>query len=186
MEKKQSSEQMMIVVDKHDRSSGRYVPRSQAHIGKGVHHRAFVCFLLDSKNRILLQKRKHHLWDNLWDLSAVSHILHMPDHNESYREGVLRALKKEMGIEGASTKKIGGFNYYAKHEKDDRCENEYCTIMVGRYNSLIKPNKKEVYDYKWMAFKKFIKDTKINPDLYTPWAKLTIKTLESKKKLSEF
>lgn len=183
MKKNQNSEQMMIVVDKNDRFLEQYVLRSKAHTGLGIRHRAFVCFLLNSENRILLQKRKHWLWDNLWDLSAISHTLHLSDHDESYDEGMARALKKEMGIEKVTTKKIGGFNYYAKHEKDDGCENEYCAIMFGKYDGLVKPNRKEVYEYKWVNFGKFIKDVKINPDLYTPWAKLTIETLENEGKI---
>lgn len=183
---KKAQNQFVMLVDKKDQFLGKYAPRTQAHQGEGLHHRAFVCFLIDKTGRILLQKRKHWLWDNLWDLTAISHTLHFPDYDESYEEATVRGLKKEMGLTGVKTKKIGGFNYYAKHVKDEGCENEYCAIMVGKYDGKVRPNPDEVYEYKWMDFGEFRKDVKINPQIYTPWAKLTVETLEKDDKFYQF
>lgn len=179
MEKKiKAAGQMVIVVDNKDKFLARYVPRHRAHKGEGVHHRAFVCFLINKKGEILLQKRKHWLWDNLWDVSAISHPLHLGDHDESYEEAASRALRKEMGIAEVATKKVGGFNYFRKHEVDGGCENEYCAIMYGRYDGKVKPDKEDVYEYKRMGFDEFMRNTKQNPIIYTPWAILMVKTLE--------
>lgn len=189
--KNKATGQTVILVDDNDKFLGRYAPRHKAHSGRGLHHRAFVCMIIDNKGRILLQKRKHWLWDNLWDLSAISHTLHFPDYDESYEEATARALKKEMGIVNVKTKKIGGFNYYEKHPKDKRlpagrqgCENEYCGIMFGRYNGPVKPDKEDVYEYRWMDSEEFRKSVKKNPSLYTPWLKLALQTLEKDKRLT--
>ncbi len=180
--KDKAIDQMVILVDDNDKFLGKYSHRHPAHTGQGSHHRAFVCFLIDKEGRILLQKRKHWLWDNLWDVSAISHPLHLPDHDESYEEAAVRALKKEMGIEGVKTEKIGGFNYYEKHPEDEGCENEYCAIMTGRYDGLVTPDPDDVYEYKWMKFDEFVADVKTNPVLYTPWVCLMTKTLEKEGK----
>lgn len=182
MEKKQkASEQQVILVDNSDNFLGKYAPRHQAHTGDGIHHRAFVCYLLNSKGEILLQKRKHWLWDNLWDVTAISHPLHLQDHNETYEEATKRALKKEMGIEGAEVKKLGGFNYFSKHEKDDNCENEYCAIMTGTYDGDVHPDPEDVNEFKWASYEEFKKDVLVNFNLYTPWAKSMVETLENLK-----
>lgn len=175
-----------MLVDENDNFLGKYVLRHKAHTGKGLHHRAFVCFVLNKKREILLHRRKHWLWDGLWDLTAVSHPLHLADHDEYYQEAASRALKKEMGIEGVEVEKLGGFNYYAKHEKDDGCENEYCAILYGRWDGTVKPDKEDVYEYKWMSFANFIRDIKKQPQIYTPWAVLTIEALETGGRLKEF
>ena len=170
--------QQVIVVDDNDNFLGRYAPRHKAHTGQGIHHRAFVCFLINKKGEILLQKRKHWLWDNLWDVSAISHPLHLEDHDESYEEATLRALKKEMGVDGVAVKKLGGFNYFRKHDIDDGCENEYCAIMYGGYDGKVKSDSEDVYEHKWMDLDEFMRDTKQNPKIYTPWAILMTNTLQ--------
>lgn len=180
MDKKQKlQEQQVIVVDELNNPTGQYAPRHKAHTGDGIHHRAFVCYLLNHKGEILLQKRKHWLWDGLWDVTAVSHPLHLPDHDETYDEATARALKKEMGIENVKVKKVGGFNYFTKHEKDNGCENEYCAIMTGGYNGKVNPDPEDVYEYKWTPWQDFVNDVKNNPKTYTPWAILVVKTLEN-------
>lgn len=186
MEKKhRKTNQVVMLVDENDNLLG-YSPRHKAHTGKGLHHRAFVCFLVGKGGKILLQKRKHWLWDGLWDLTAVSHPLHIDGHDESYQEAASRALKGEMGIEGVMVEKIGGFNYYAKHEKDDGCENEYCAVLFGRYDGPIRPDEEDVYEYKWMDFEEFIEDVKKQPQIYTTWAILTIEMPEIGDRLKEF
>lgn len=186
LKKDKVSLQQVILVDRNDNFLGKYAPRHKAHIRKGLHHRAFVCFVLNQKREILLHRRKHWLWDGLWDLTAVSHPLHIRGNDESYQEAASRALKKEMGIEEMEVKKIGGFNYYAKHEKDEGCENEYCAVLFGRYDGPVRPDEEDVYEYKWMDFKEFIKDIKKQPQIYTPWATLTVDTLEKGNRLKEF
>ncbi|HBL51850.1 MAG: hypothetical protein A3D24_02985 [Candidatus Blackburnbacteria bacterium RIFCSPHIGHO2_02_FULL_39_13] len=179
MQKRQgTASQTVILVDENDNFQG-YAPRHDAHTGNGLRHRAFVCFLINSQGEILLQKRKHWLWNNLWDLTAISHTLHLENHDESYEGATLRTLKKEMGIaEKVALEKIGAFNYFAKHEKDDGCENEYCAIMFGKYNGEANPDSEDVYGYKWLVFEEFVEDTRKNPDIYTPWAILTLETIK--------
>lgn len=184
--KQQAASQMVILIDDKDNFLGKYAPRHEAHTGDGIHHRAFGCFLLNKKGEILLQKRKHWFWDRLWDLSAISHVLHLDGRDETYEEATARALKKEMGIEGVKVEKIGGFNYFAKHEKDDGCENEYCAIMFGRYDGPVTTDEEDVYKYKWMDFEDFVNETRNHPEKYTPWAVLTVETLEKDGKLLEF
>ena len=181
--------QKLLLVDKNDNLVGFSVIES-AHTGKGKRHRAFVTTLFDSKGRILIQKRKHKLFDGLWDLTAVSHNLRTNGHNESYQEASDRALKREMGISKVPVRKIGGFNYFARDGKN--CENEYCAILVGKYDGKVKPNINKVYGTKSVLFNDFIKDITQNPKNYTPWARLAAEKIKNaevgifKKELDDF
>ena len=167
--------QKLLLVDKNDNLVG-FSDFKSAHTGRGKRHRAFVTALFDSKGRILIQKRKHELFDGLWDLTAISHNLHIGGRNESYQEASDRALKKEMGIPCVTVKKVGGFNYTARDGKN--CENEYCAILIGSYDGKIKPKSKEVYSTKSVPFKDFIKEIILNQKKYTPWAVEAVEILK--------
>ncbi|MEX2028484.1 MAG: polyprenyl synthetase family protein [Candidatus Curtissbacteria bacterium] len=169
-------DQTVILVDKFNKRLG-YAPKEEAHTGRGRRHRAFVTLLFDRDNNVLLQRRKHRLFDNLWDLTAISHPLHLKDRDESYQEASDRALLKEMGIGHVPIRNVGGFNYFAKHGPN--CENEYCSILVGDYDGRFKMNRKEVYKAKWVKFENFLVDTGKNAKDYTPWAILTAKGLKN-------
>lgn len=168
--------QTVILVDEKDKFLG-YASREECHTGKGKRHRAFVTLLFDGKGRVSLQRRKHKLFDNLWDFTAISHNLHLKGHDESYQEASNRALNKELGIKHVDVRKVGGFDYTAKHGKDS--ENEYCAVLVGKWDEKVIPNKDEVYEVKWVDFDEFIKDIKKNPKKYTVWARKAAKIVHS-------
>ncbi len=167
--------QYLLLVDDNDTFSGKYEEKEICHTGNGLHHRAFVVVIFNKKGEVLLQKRKHKRWDGYWDVSAISHTLHLADHDETYEEAALRSLKREMNIIGASLQKVGAFNYFAKEGK--QCENEYCAILKGEYNGKVTLNKEAGYDYSWVDKEKFIADCINKKNKYTPWAKLTIANL---------
>lgn len=169
--------QQLILVDDQDNPTGTYADKGECHFGTGLHHRAFVVVLYNKKREILLQYRKHVRWDKFWDLTAISHVLHFTDKNETYEEAANRSLKDEMGIENIQLEKIGGFNYFAKYHA--HCENEYCGVLVGQYNGTVTPNSEVVYDYAWIDEEEFISDVAKYPEKYTPWA---IETAEILKK----
>src|SRR3989344_4363604 len=149
-----SDDQILLLVDENDQFSGEYARRKECHTEKGKHHRAFIVLLEDNKGKVLLQKRKHNLWYGYWDITATSHVLHSGNHDETYQKAADRALQLEMGIPHIALKNIGGFNYYASHKEN--CENEYCAVLTGTYNGLVKPNKSSVYQYKWIDKEEFI------------------------------
>lgn len=169
------AEQQLILVDKNDKFLGKYASKNRCHAGSGLHHRAFTIMILNKKGEVLLQKRKHKLWDGYWDLTN-SHPLHLKGNDETYEQAATRCLKREWGVK-FSVKKLFGFNYFAKY--GNFCENEYCAFLLGKYNGEVCPSPKVAYDYKWMSLDKLLRDIKINPKNYTPWA---VKALEEYEK----
>lgn len=167
---------MLLLVDDSDTFSGKYAKRGECHFGNGLHHRAFVVVIQNKKGEILLQKRKHKLWDGYWDVSSISHVLHLEDYDETYEEAGNRSLSVEMGIPKTQLQKVGGFNYFAKFGKN--CENEYCAILLGDYDGKVKPNSDVVYEYAWVSREEFIKDVLSQKEKkYTPWAIYTVTNL---------
>jgi isopentenyldiphosphate isomerase len=72
-----------------------YASRDECHTGQGRLHRALVGILFNGRGQILLQKRKSHLWDNFWDITAATHPLHLPSGDESYEAAMRRCLQAE-------------------------------------------------------------------------------------------
>ena len=156
-------------MDNDDRILG-YAPRSVCHTGKGKRHRAFVIALYNSKGQILLQRRKHDLFSNRWDLAGASHPLRLRSRNESYSEAAARCVKTEFGAGGVSFRKIGAFNYFAPQGK--KCENEHCAVLVGKYDGKVKANDKVAYGFRWTTLRETLAEIRKKPQSYVMWARL--------------
>jgi isopentenyl-diphosphate Delta-isomerase len=63
---------------------------------KGYLHKSVNIILMNDKNEILLQKRNKNkkIFPLRLDLSCAEHL----QENESYKEGAIRGLKEELGI----------------------------------------------------------------------------------------
>jgi isopentenyl-diphosphate delta-isomerase len=169
-------EQTLILVDNNDKILG-YAPRSVCHTGKGKRHRAFVIALYNGKGKILLQRRKHALFTDLWDLAGASHPLRVHGRNESYGEAAARCVRDEFGVKGISFRKIGAFNYFAPHGK--KCENEHCALIVGKYDGKVKANPKVAYGFRWVSLQETLTEIRRKPGSFVIWARLGAKLLRT-------
>ncbi len=153
-----------------------YIPKSIGHTGKGRRHLAITVLILNSKGELFLQRRKHKIFDNIWDFTASTHPLHTEKGDETIEEATLRALKEEYDIENVSLKRVGEFNYFA--QIGDLCENEHDVFLMGEYDGEIKMDPNVGYEYKWVDKEEFLKDLSVNPDKYTPWTREAVKLLK--------
>ena len=126
--------------------------------------------LYNDRGELLLQRRKHNLFSNKWDLTGASHPLRLKARNESYSEAAARCVRQEFGVGGISFRKIGAFNYFAPQGK--KCENEHCAVIVGKYDGKVKPNPKVAYGYKWETFSEVLKEIRMKPESFVMWARL--------------
>lgn len=153
-----------------------YIPKELGHTGEGRRHLAITVLIYNSKGEVLLQRRKHQVFDNIWDFSASTHPLHTDSGDESLKEATLRALKEEYEIGNVFLKEVGSFNYFAKI--GELCENEHDHLLIGEYNGEVNLNPKHGYEYKWVNKWEVLKDMEANPDKYTAWAKMSLKLLK--------
>lgn len=161
--------QIILVADEAGNHTGEYVPKEVGHTGEGKRHLAITVLLYNNKGKVLLQKRKHKVFDDIWDLTGATHPLHNEDGtDETFEQATLRCLEREYGIKEVELKNLGAFNYFAKY--DDLCENEHCAILIGEYNGEINLNSDVGYSYKWMDKREFLKDIENSPSSYAPWA----------------
>lgn len=145
-----------------------YIPKEVGHTGLGRRHWAITVLIYNSKGMVLLQRRKHKVFNDVWDFTASTHLLHKQNNtDETIEEATKRALKDEYDIENVNLKNIGEFNYFAKD--GDLCENEHCYMIVGQFDGEVRMNPKVGYEYKWVSKKDFLQDALKNPQNYAPW-----------------
>lgn len=155
-----------------------YIPRVVGHTGKGRRHLAVTVLIYNSKGEVLLQRRKHKVFDNIWDFTASTHPLHKSDDlDESLEEAAIRCLESEWGIrEIRGIRVVGEFNYFA--QIGPYCENEHDFLLIGEYNGEVKLNPDIAYEYKWVSKGVMLKDMESNPQKYSAWANEGLKVLK--------
>ena len=168
----EQKEQLLVLCDKNGKIAGTDT-RENCHAGEGKTHLAFMAFVIDKDDKIVLTRRakKKSLWGGYWDASNVSHVL--PD--ETIEEAAYRRGKEELGI-AVEFKVIGSFYYFAKH--GSFCENEYCFILKGKTQYIIHPNPVEIESTKLITWKDLESDITENSHKYTPWLYLAIRHIK--------
>ena len=89
-------EEFFDVLDEKGNYTGRIESRKKCH-SEGLWHKAVVCFIINSKGQVLLQKRSPNkrMWPNTWDVTAGGHV----PAGEFGFEATLREAKEELGID---------------------------------------------------------------------------------------
>lgn len=172
--------QIILAVDDNGKFL-EYIPKEVGHTGLGRRHLAIAVILQNSKGEVLLQKRKHRIFNDIWDITGATHPLHRENgSDESLEEATRRCLQVEWAVkEVGEIRQVGVFNYFA--QDGENCENEHCYLMVGNYDGEVKMDPKLGYEYKWVNREEFLKNIEQNPGKYTPWAQEGAKILKQAK-----
>lgn len=168
----------VTLVDKEDNVVGKE-EKIAAHKNQQL-HRAISILIFNKKNEMLIHKRadsKYHA-PGLWTNVCCSH----PRPDESYEEAATRRLPEEMGF-SCGLEKSFKFTYFAEFT-NGLAEYEMDQTFFGFYEGEIKPNPKEVSDYKYVNVDELLKDIYYDPKKYTAWFK-TILTHPNFKNLLE-
>jgi len=158
----------VILVDERDDEIGT-MEKMEAHRQARL-HRAFSVFIFNSKNEMLIHRRaldKYHC-AGLWTNACCSH----PAPGESTLDAATRRLKEEMGF-NAELKEAFSFVYKAPFD-NGLTEHEVDHCFVGFYNGSIKPDPKEVAEWKFVTTKDIADDVKKHPEKYTPWFRIAL------------
>jgi isopentenyl-diphosphate delta-isomerase len=159
-------EEKVILVDEFDNPVG-LMPKIEAH-EKGLLHRAFSVFILNSKGELMLQQRALHKYHSpgLWTNTCCSH----QRDGESNLEAGKRRLMEEMGFT-TSLNEVLSFIYKAPFD-NGLTEHEFDHVLIGRFENEPSINPNEVASWKWMHMEDIKKDLLINPEMYTAWFKI--------------
>ncbi len=156
----------VILVNEHDESLG-LMEKMEAH-EKGLLHRAFSVFILNSKGQMMIHQRALHKYHSggLWTNACCSH----PREGETVVEAAHRRLQEEMGFD-TDVEKVLEFIYRAELD-GGLTEHEYDHVLVGYYDDEPEPNPEEVASWRWIEIDELVEDVKNNPESYTEWFKI--------------
>jgi isopentenyl-diphosphate Delta-isomerase len=156
----------VILVDENDRETGT-AEKMEAH-RKGLLHRAFAVFVVDSHGRLLLQKRasgKYHS-PGLWTNTCCSH----PRPGESVDNAAVRRLQEEMGINCTLSE---SFTFIYRADFDNGLtEHEFDHVLIGLCDNNPVPDHREVENYKYINLDHLSADIEKNPGNYTVWFRI--------------
>ena len=161
----------VILVDEQDNEVGR--EEKLATHKKGLLHRCFSIQLFNEKGELLLQqraKKKYHC-GGLWTNTCCSH----QQPGETTLDAAKRRLQEELGIT-CDVKEVGTFIYKATFD-NGLTEWEYDHVLIGTFTGMPQPNPEEVADWKWVSKEAVEKEVKANPEKFTVWFPLVLKTL---------
>lgn len=171
----------LIIVNKDDQVLG-YKNKDECHAVNGILHRAYSIYIFNSKQELLIQQRSKdkNLWPFYWSNSCCSHptISLSTSGSESLLKQAQQRLSEEFGFT-TKLKFLYKFNYKAQYKKIGS-ETELCYVLLGKYNGVVKPNHKEIADFKWVNIDWLKKDIKQSSAKYTPWFKLEIKEISKR------
>ncbi|MFN8570913.1 MAG: isopentenyl-diphosphate Delta-isomerase [Gemmatimonadaceae bacterium] len=136
-------QEYVILVNSQDESVGTE-EKMRAH-QRGVLHRAFSIFLVNSDGQILLQLRaatKYHS-GGLWSNAACGH----PRPGETTDVAAARRLHEEMGIV-CELREVDAFVYRAA-VTEELTEHEFDHVFLGNWSGSPTPNPEEVESWAW-------------------------------------
>ena len=156
----------VVLVNEKDEQTG-VMEKMEVH-RKGLLHRAFSVFIFNSRGEMLLQQRASNKYHNggLWTNACCSH----PAPGEKIISAATRRLHEEMGFTTALTKAFD-FTYNTSFE-NGLTEHEFDHVLVGNYDSDIKPNPDEVKDYCFKTVDEIEWSIQTHPQKYTAWFKI--------------
>lgn len=162
--------QYIAEVDSDNNIIGK-VEKWKAH-KKGILHRAFTV-AISYEDHVLLQHRKHPVFDSVFDSTISSHQLYMGDTLQTDEQAVMSTLTREWNIKQSDLvdglHKKGNIYYKATDSKTEYIEHEICHIYTCTIKKLPLPNLEFAYGFTLQNIESI--KNKSNPlfPLLAPW-----------------
>ena len=161
-------EEQIDVLDQNGHFTGIRRPKSEVH-KSGDWHRTVHIWLLNSKNKLLIQLRSPTKLNcpNLWDISVGGHI----SSGEDGKTSAVREMKEELGIDVTEKDlmSLGEIKTQGVLNNGTYFDNEFHDVFLVRKDVKISDlilQKEEVADVKWVNYLELEKDIAKNPEKY--------------------
>ncbi|MGD9578873.1 MAG: isopentenyl-diphosphate Delta-isomerase [Syntrophorhabdus sp.] len=156
----------IILVDQRDNDIGSE-EKDACHRIPTKLHRAFSIFIVNQHGNMLIQKRAatKKTWPGFWSNACCSH----PKKGENISDSTQRRLSEELGFT-CPLQHISSFHYKADYDKEFG-ENEIDHVFVGQFDGVIKSNKDEIEDWRFVSIEELSDDVHKHPQKFTPWFK---------------
>ncbi|MCX7956236.1 MAG: hypothetical protein N2593_04005 [Patescibacteria group bacterium] len=159
----------ILQVNKKDKII-KSIDRWQAH-KEGILHRGFTC-IIKINNFYVIQKRKHKVFDNVFDLSFSSHPQMLKNKKlQKIEKAIIENFKREWTFKG-KIKKLKFLDKYYYKEKDEKSgfiENEINYLYLIEIEGKIKNKEEYSYGMDFMDFNILYK--KFKNFNFAPWIK---------------
>jgi isopentenyl-diphosphate delta-isomerase len=157
--------ELVVLVDEKNNEIGT-AAKETVHSDHTPLHRGFSLFLFNNNQELLLTRRADtkKTFPGVWTNTVCGH----PAPGEDVVDAAKRRLKDELGLTVKTIKVISPYQYSCT-DKNGIMENEICPILVGHANKDPNPIPDEVSAWKWMPWKEFLSEMKLNPETYSPW-----------------
>lgn len=164
--------QFLAAVDKDDRLIGK-IEKWQAH-RKGILHRGFTAILF-YQDQVILQQRKHPVFDGCLDLSFSSHPIYKNTILQKERQAVFEALKREWNLKKkdlvSQPKMLGKIYYKAEDPNSKFVEHEVDYIFSVILNKIPKPNLDFAYGFSLVKKDELLNKKFLKEKNFAPWVK---------------
>jgi len=171
--------QYLTQVDKNDNILGK-IEKWRAH-KNNILHRGYTTILY-YKNKIILQRRNHPIFDKVFDLSFSSHQVYINDKLQDNILAIYDGLKREWNLNKndliQSPEFITKFYYQAKDPSSEYAEHEIDYIYIVNLKTIPKPNLTYAYGIELINSSEIKKLSKLFPNL-APWVIKEIDLLNS-------
>ena len=153
------------------------IERWEAH-EKAILHRAFTVALF-YKNQLVLQHRKHPVFDGVMDVTSSSHQVFSNGTLQDTIEATYDCLMREWGLDKndllEKPKDLGTIYYRAKDKFSIYTEHEVCNIVVATIKRPPKFNENVSYGFSFASKKELLdKNSRLFSTL-APWVQVMLK-----------
>ena len=143
----------------------------------GQRHVGITIACLNDVGQILVQHRRHRIFDRVWSLSGDTHPRKYRGLKvEGLSEAARRCAEEDLGVIITRWAQILSVSYSAKDPRDPRyCENELLHVLVAKHNGPVRMNDKNVYELRWVTPAEVFKDSRADLKResiyrkYAPW-----------------
>ncbi len=143
----------------------------------GQRHVGITIACLDGSGRVLVQHRRHKVFDKVWSLSGDTHPRKYQSRNvESLSQAARRCAKEDLGVDIKKWSRRLTVPYSARDPRDSRyCENELLYVLFAKHGSPMRINAKNAYDLNWVHIAEILNDSRKDLEKepidrkYAPW-----------------
>lgn len=143
----------------------------------GQRHVGITIACINHSGRILIQHRRHRVFDQVWSLSGDTHPRKYESRRvESLSEAAQRCAGEDLGVVIRNWTRTLVVPYSARDPRDSRyCENELLYILAVKHDGPLAMNKKNAYELQWADLAEVSKDSRTDlkrepiDRKYAPW-----------------
>ena len=171
-------DQLLAAVDKND-TVLKEIDKWEAH-EKGILHRGFtVCLFYQDK--MILQHRKHPVFDQVFDLTCSSHPYFKDGGLQKTEDAVIETLKREWDIVlddlSSPLQHKGHIYYQAEDPLSIYKEHEICHLYCADIDKLPSPNFDFAYGFSLMTKDQIMDKKAPIRSVFAPWVPLLLAIL---------